>query len=271
MNKNYLKDELYQQIQADSRIFELFQDGSVDGIWYWDLENPDNEWMSSKFWLTLGYDPKKKEHLSSEWKKIIFEEDLEQARLNFENQSIDLSKPYDEIIRYRHKNGSTVWMRCRGIAITDENNIPIRMIGSHMDITDLKEAEQKVARISREYEKVFNGTQDAMFLIRVINGNQFRYIRNNLAHQTKTGIQLDQIKDKSPQDLLGKELGDIVSINYQECVDTKKVVTYEEELALPVGNRIWSTTLTPIVKQNHVAYIVGSAYDITEKNGWSLN
>lgn len=60
MENNYLKSELYNLVQNDNSIFEFIQSGSLDGIWYWDLENPEQEWMSPKFWQTLGYDPEQK-------------------------------------------------------------------------------------------------------------------------------------------------------------------------------------------------------------------
>jgi diguanylate cyclase (GGDEF)-like protein/PAS domain S-box-containing protein len=270
MKENYLKSELYDLMRRDSRIFEFIQSGSLDGIWYWDLENPQNEWMSPKFWQTLGYDPDEKKHQANEWQDIIFQEDLKLATENFDKHCIDPNYPYDQIVRYKHKNGSTVWVRCRGLAIRDESGKAIRMLGAHVDITDLKETEKEMTRLTKEYEKVFNGTQDSMFLIKVLDNGNFMYIRNNLAHQNKTGILLDHIMNKTPQELLGKEMGDIVSANYQKCVDARKSITYEEELNLPGGNYIWSTTLTPIIEENLVSYIVGSAMDITERKKMEL-
>ena len=265
MTDNYLKKELYDLINNDPSIFEFIQSGSLDGIWYWDLENPEMEWMSPKFWQTLGYDPKAMKHLSSEWQGIIFKEDLEMANLNFQKHCDDPNHPYDQIVRYKHKNGSTIWIRCRGLATRDENGVPIRMLGAHTDITELKVAENEISRLKEEYEKVFNGTQDAMFLMRVLDQNEFRYIRNNLAHQIKTKVSLETIRDKSPDDLLGKEKAEKVKSNYRKCLDKKTSITYEETLNLPGGQRIWLTTLTPVIEDNLVKYIVGSATDITER------
>jgi len=265
LKENYLKNELYDLMNSDASIFEFIQSGSLDGIWYWDLENPEYEWMSAKFWETLGFDPDEKKHLVSEWQDIIFQEDLKLSIENLEKHCADPDYPYDQIVRYRHKNGSTIWIRCRGLAIRDENGKVRRMLGSHTDITDLKETEKEISRLTREYEKVFNGTQDAMFLIKALKHGGFSYIRNNLAHQNKTGILLEQIMNKSPQDLLGKEMGDLVGLNYQKCVDRRTSITYEEELSLPGGKRIWLTTLTPIMECERVSHIVGSATDITER------
>ena len=226
--------------------------------------------MSPKFWETLGYDPKEKKHLSSEWQDIIFKEDLELANENFEKHLKDPNYPYDQIVRYRHKNGSTVWIRCRGLAIRDENNKAIRMLGAHTDISQLKETEKEVVRLKKEYEKVFNGTQDAMFLIKVLDNGDFRYIRNNLAHQNKTGISLEKIMNKSPEDLLGKEFGELVKENYEKCLKERRSITYEEELKLPAGERVWLTTLTPIIEDSRISHIVGSATDITERKKLEL-
>ena len=265
MQENYLKSELYNLVKTDSMIFEFIQSGVLDGIWYWDLEHPENEWMSPKFWETLGYDPNEKKHLASEWQNIIFLEDLKECIENFEKHCADPNHPYDQIVRYHHKNNSTVWIRCRGLAIRDKNGKAIRMLGSHLNITNIKETEQEISRLSEEYEIVFNGTQDAIFLIKVFGNGEFRFIRTNLAHQRKSGILLKQIKDTSPQELLGKEMGDLIASNYQKCIDSRIRVTYEEELNLPGGTYIWATTLTPIIEDDIVPYIVGSSTDITER------
>ncbi|ADO78172.1 sensor domain-containing diguanylate cyclase [Halanaerobium praevalens] len=270
MQNNYLQNELYNLVQNDNSIFEFIQSGSLDGIWYWDLENPEQEWMSPKFWQTLGYDPEQKKHLASEWQDIIFKEDLKLASENFEKHCADPNHPYDQIVRYRHKNGSTVWIRCRGLAIRDQNGQAIRMLGAHTDITDLKLAEKEVSRLKEEYQKVFNGTQDAMFLIKVGPEGKFHYLRNNLAHQNKTGIALAEIQNKTPRELFGAEQGKKISSNYQKAVLAAKSITYEEELNLPAGKRIWLTSLTPVIKEQKVTHLVGSSKDITARKKLEL-
>lgn len=270
MSENYLKKELYDLLNSDSSIFEFIQSGSLDGIWYWDLEKPENEWMSPKFWETLGFDPNSKKHQSSEWQDIIFEDDLTVATENFIKHCENASHPYDQIVRYKHKDGSTVWIRCRGLAIRDINGKAIRMLGAHADITSLKKAEAEISRLTEEYKIVFNGTQDAMFLVKVLDNGEFRYIQNNIAHQNKTTISLEQIINKTPQELLSKDYSRRVIEQFQKCVDLKSRLTYEEEMDLPEGRFIWLTTLTPIIDQEQISYIVGSSSDITERKKLEL-
>ena len=47
----------------------------------------------------------------------MFSEDLTVALDKFGARCADPTHSYDQIVRYRHLDGSTVWMRCRGVAI----------------------------------------------------------------------------------------------------------------------------------------------------------
>ena len=120
-----LHRELLNLIQSDIVIFEFIESSSLDGLWYWDLEVKDHEWMSESFWRTLGYNPADKEHLSSEWQDIIHPDDFKIAYDNFLKHWEDPSHLYDQLVRYRHNNGSTVWIRCRGFVSLSENLLMI--------------------------------------------------------------------------------------------------------------------------------------------------
>ena len=148
--KHYLKDELYRLVSEKKEVFDFLQAGSLDGIWYWDLLEQENEWMSPRFWELLGYNPLERKHSPSEWQDLIQQEDLKTALSNFKKHLEDPNHPYDQEVRYKHKNGSTVWVRCRGIAIRDKNGTPVRMLGAHTDITRLKEAMLEKERLMKE-------------------------------------------------------------------------------------------------------------------------
>ena len=147
---HYLQRELYDLQRADNKIFEFLQQGALDGVWYWNLENTEEEWMSPQFWLTMGYDPTKRAHLSTEWQDLIHPDDLELALENFRAHLNDPNHPYDQIVRYAHANGSTVWVRCRGLIIRDEDGVPRRMLGVHTDVTALKQRERDLEQREQE-------------------------------------------------------------------------------------------------------------------------
>ncbi|TVR16300.1 MAG: PAS domain S-box protein [Balneolaceae bacterium] len=132
---NYLQKELYELVRGGDTILNFFQNVSLDGMWYWDLENPENEWMSESFWTTLGYDPAEMPHKMSAWKDIVNKEDLARVEKAIHKHLSDPYTRFNEIIRYKHKAGHTVWIRCVGMAIRDEEGKPVRMLGTHTDIT----------------------------------------------------------------------------------------------------------------------------------------
>ena len=161
-DNNYLKTELYSLIKQDERIFDFIQQGVTDGLWYWDLTNPENEWMNARFWSELGYDPLEKKHLASEWQDIINQDDLALALDNFNKHCADPNHPYDQEVRYKHKNGSTVWIRCRGLVIRDDDDTPIRMLGAHSNITALKESEARSKRNLEELDRAYISIKAAL-------------------------------------------------------------------------------------------------------------
>jgi len=143
--QHYLKQELDLLMSEGPEIFNFVEASSLDGMWFWDLENPEHEWMSDRFWRTLGYDPAEKEHRAAEWQDIIHPDDLRVAKENVTRHLADPSFPYDQIVRYKHRLGKTVWIRCRGLAIRDQDGRPIRFLGAHNDLTGLMEARDSLA------------------------------------------------------------------------------------------------------------------------------
>ena len=168
--EHYLMKELYTLIQKDRLVFDFFQLGSLDGIWYWDLENPEIEWMSDRFWRLLGFDPEEKKHLASEWQDLINQDDLQVALDNFTRHCKDPNYPYDQIVRYTHRDGSTVWVRCRGVAIRDETGKPVRMLGAHTDLTQLKRTEEALKQKTIILEETNKKLKGALIQIKTLRG-----------------------------------------------------------------------------------------------------
>lgn len=126
-----------------------------------------------------------------------------------------------------------------------------------------QQREEEIKTISKENEKVFNGTQNAMFLIEVSGANSFRYVRNNTALEKTMG--LPNLSGKTPGEVFGDKDSELLCSNYSRCIQAGTPISYEENPVLPVGERNLVTTLTPVFQHGRVAYIVGSSNDITER------
>lgn len=140
----------------------------------------------------------------------------------------------------------------------------------HQDITEQEKYLEEVNRqsdeieeLTRELEMVFNNTQDAMFLVKV-EGGRFTYLRFNKVYEQYAEVDLQQTKGKTPVEALGKELGEPILKDYKRCIKARKNITYEQTIEYKTGVKTWMISLTPIIIDGEVKYLVGSRMDITE-------
>jgi PAS domain S-box-containing protein len=155
---HYLQKELEKMIKEDESIFSFIQKYALDGIWYWDLENPEHEWMDDKFWITLGYQPGSFAHSPSSWQEIVHKTDIESAKAAIHEHLNNREKPYDVIIRYYTPENTIKWIRCWGIAIRDANGKANRMLGFHINITSFKETEIALEYQLKRFNNIIEGT-----------------------------------------------------------------------------------------------------------------
>lgn len=143
-SEHYLKKEFLERLRSDAAIFDFLEAACLDGLWYWDLERMDQEWLSPRFKAFFGFAEHEMAHTPDWWQANIHPNDLDKALANFEAHSADADHPYDQLVRYTHRSGETVWVRCRGLIVRDEAGKPLRMLGAHTDVTDLKRREQEL-------------------------------------------------------------------------------------------------------------------------------
>ncbi len=193
---HYLEKELGAFLgQPDA--FAFLDSGTCDGIWYWDLEKPEHEYMSDGFWQALGFDPTKRQHLASEWQNLIFPEDGATALANFERHCADPSYPYDQLVRYKTADGGTVTVRCRGLAVR-ENGVPIRMLGTHTIIHDTRAIE-----IDRQISRMLELSSDAILAYSDSGG----VIRWNQGAEVMYGIPESEALGQDPDTLTEAKCG----------------------------------------------------------------
>jgi PAS domain S-box-containing protein len=257
----YLKKELYALIQSDESIFDFIQESLLDGLWYWDLEKPENEWMNARFWTVLGYNPDEMPHKSAAWQDIINQDDLKLASDNFIRHCENPNYPYDQIVRYTHKNGSTVWIRCRGMVIRDNTGKPIRMLGAHHDITDFKKAKEKAEESEEKFRLLH---ENAGLGIGYYTPDGIILSFNQIAARQMNGKPEDFI-GKSISDLFPKESADIYYNRLQNAINSSQPLVYEDFVQLPTEDKWFISTHTKIENaQQKVLGIQIISQDVTK-------
>lgn len=148
---HYLQEELAAPSAADFQILDFFFRTAADGVWLLDVDRPEHQWMSPRFWQRLGYPPATKPHLAAEWDRVLHAEDRSIARALIDRQRAEPDFAFDEIFRLRHRDGSTVWMRCRTVTIRLSSG-SIRILGTLADVTNLKASEAQARQLAEDLE-----------------------------------------------------------------------------------------------------------------------
>jgi len=258
--------KIEETLKKSEERWKFALEGSGDGIWDWNIQTGE-VFFSTQWKKMLGFEEDEIEGSLEEWEKRVHPDDLKKV---FQ----DIQKHFDGILPYYHnehrvlcKDGSYKWILDKGMVVEkDEKGKPLRMLGTHSDITDKKNAELLFYERDRRYRGIFDHSDDGIFLIRIDENKKFIYEETNRSHQLKTGILPEMIQGKTPEELLPQDMAQQLIENYQRCLQQKKPIIYEEELVLAAGKRIWLTQLVPIPNSSsEIDLIAGISLDITER------
>lgn len=260
-NNHYLKKELYSLLINDESIFNFIQDVCLDGICYRDLENPENIWMNKRFWEVLGYDINEISNPSELIYSIINKEDLAEATQRFKNHIEESNSPCEQVLKFKHKNGDTVWIRCLGIAVRDKYGKPVKMLGVHKDITDLMiETHQK-----EKEERKLKAIADNSFDIINILSKEGIIIYESNATERILGYKAGMRVGKSAFDYVHPEDIGYVSKEFQKLISNDNAtVVVKFRFKNEQGDWIWfETSGQNLLNDKNINGILINSRDIT--------
>ncbi|MBN3875417.1 MULTISPECIES: PAS domain S-box protein [unclassified Nostoc] len=178
-----------QMLQIELRLLEQILEVVLAGYWDWDIPG-NQEYLSLTFKQMLGYEDRELPNTPESWQHLIFPEDLLAVLELFEQHVQSRGQiPFYNEVRYRHKNGSTVWVICSGRVIAwDRDGNPLRMIGCHINITQRKQAEAQLLAIANLQQAILDGTDYA-----IISNNSNGIQTFNAAAQKMLGYTADEV------------------------------------------------------------------------------
>ncbi len=145
--------DLTQEIEERKRVEKALREseerldlaimGTNLGMWDWNLKTGDVKY--SEQWIRmLGYELDELEHKFATWESLIHPEDkpgvVRVLNRHFEDDDVE----FNVVFRLKTKTGDWRWINSRGrVFARDEEHQPLRMVGTHIDITERKEAEEE--------------------------------------------------------------------------------------------------------------------------------
>jgi diguanylate cyclase (GGDEF)-like protein/PAS domain S-box-containing protein len=132
-----------EALRASEKRWQLALRGANDGLWDWNALT-NEVYYSARWKQMLGYGENEIQNVPEEWDLRVHPEDLQRVKADLEAHLGRQTPYYVCEYRMRCRDGSYRWVLARGQAVWDEQGKPLRMAGSHTDITDRKRAEEQL-------------------------------------------------------------------------------------------------------------------------------
>ncbi|MBX3304905.1 MAG: PAS domain S-box protein [Nitrospira sp.] len=132
--------QMMEAVKEGQERFQAAVQGANEGIWDWNLAT-NEAYFSPRWKAMLGYEDHEISHTYHEWESRLHPEDRERVLSHLSDSLEGRAVRYDVEFRLRKKDGVYCWINACGIVMRDAANRPVRMAGSHTDISERKREE----------------------------------------------------------------------------------------------------------------------------------
>ena len=158
-------------LRKSEERYALAAAASNDGLWDWDLA-AGSAYYSPRWKAMLGFAEGDIGASPDEWLGRVLPEDFQRLRDALDALGAD-NTVFQIEYRMRDAAGDIRWMSCRGIAVLDADGKPLRLVGSQADVTDRKNAEQRLLQSEERYALAAAGANDGLWDWRLDTGEVY--------------------------------------------------------------------------------------------------
>jgi PAS domain S-box-containing protein len=135
--------EALEAVKNSEQRLKLILDTVSDAFWDWQIDTGE-VYFSSRYYTMLGYMPNEMPQSFDTWKSLLHPDDRVAAEETV-IRHIRSHEPFEIEFRMKTKEGTYRWILGRGKTVEkDADGNARRMVGSHIDLTDRKNMEERL-------------------------------------------------------------------------------------------------------------------------------
>ena len=185
------------QLEEAKDSYQKAMFASKDGVFDWNLIT--NEIYYSPAWKSmLGYADNELPNNFSTWETLTHPDDIKASWEALNKHITGETERFEMEFKMRHKKGHWVHILARANATFDSNNKAVRVVGTHVDITQRKLIEKQLYESENRFRSYIENAPNGIF----ITDNKGYYVEVNKAAEINTGY--------SQKELVGKHILDII-------------------------------------------------------------
>lgn len=146
-------EEKYKRLEENQETmrilkerYQLALEGSKDGLWDWNIKT--DRFLITKPRELLGYKDAQNIKQQQDWLDLIHPKDVGRVKTCVQEYLRGKSESYESEYRIRNEKGDYIWILSKGKGIWDDLGTPLRMCGSHTDITEEKSQEKRIEHMA---------------------------------------------------------------------------------------------------------------------------
>jgi PAS domain S-box-containing protein len=248
-----------EYLQRSNNRFELITRTTNDAVWEWNLETGEL-WANEMHQHLYGLAPSDPVPTVGAWTEKIHPDDrLEILKRQEESLASDKNVFISEYrFNVEGKGYRDIYDRC--YIVRNREGKPIRMMGSMMDITERKKAQQQIEKEKILSYSIINSLPGVFYLF----DKKRKYIRWNKNKEIYTGYTDEEISNMSPVDFFEGEEKNLINQTIEEGF-TKGKLAVEAHLVHKNGKRIPFYFTGTVVEYEGKPCLLGMGIDITER------
>ncbi|MFB3777114.1 MAG: PAS domain-containing protein [Bryobacteraceae bacterium] len=143
-------EEAQRLLTENLERLDLALEGAEEALWDWHVA--ENRTYYDEYWpRMLGYSREEIGESVEVWEKLVHPDDLEAVKTKLRAHLEGQTERYQTEYRMRAKDGGWRWIRARGkVVARAADGSPLRVTGTHVDITAHKQAQDALIRLTRE-------------------------------------------------------------------------------------------------------------------------